>query len=283
MNIIEHHNEEILNNLIQLYETNNISNIIFHGTNLTGKKTLLENFLRTIYLTQENFNKYVLTINCSHGKGNIKFIRENLKYFANSIILNNENTSLFKSIILLNADKLTVDAQSALRRSIEIYNHSTRFFIVVEDKSKLLKPIISRFSDIYFYNKLNLMNNTFYQKKYYTLNKYLNENNEKNENNENNENNGINEKNDIKNDFTEKKSLINNIKLTNNLYNHGITGNMLINYIDKHLEDVQNKYQFLIIIEVYKKYFRNEKLIIMFCLNFLFNKKIDNLENINFL
>jgi len=58
---------------------------------------------------------------------------------------------------------------------------------------------------------------------------------------------------------------------------------MLINYIDKHLGDVQSKYQFLIIIEVYKKYFRNEKLIIMFCLNFLFNKKIDNLENINFL
>lgn len=265
MNIIENHNEDILNNLIQLYETNNISNIIFHGTNLTGKKTLLEKFLKKIYITQENFNKYVLTINCSHGKGNIKFIRENLKYFANSIILNNENTSLFKSIILLNADKLTVDAQSALRRSIEIYNHSTRFFIVVEDKSKLLKPIISRFSDIYFYNKLNLVNNTFYQKKYYSLNKYLNENN------------------DIKNDVTEKKSILNNIKLTNNLYNHGITGNMIINYIDKHLEDDINKYQFLIIIEVYKKYFRNEKLIIMFCLNFLFNKKIDNLENINFL
>jgi hypothetical protein len=265
MNIIEKHNEDILNNLIELYETNNISNIIFHGSNLTGKKTLLEQFLRKIYLTQENFNKYVLTINCSHGKGNIKFIRENLKYFANSIILNNENTSLFKSIILLNADKLTVDAQSALRRSIEIYNHSTRFFIVVEDKSKLLKPIISRFSDIYFHNKLNLVNNTFYQKKYYSLNKYLNDNN------------------DIKNDVTEKQSLLNNIKLTNNLYNHGVTGNMLINYIDKHLEDDINKYQFLIIIEVYKKYFRNEKLIIMFCLNFLFNKKIDNLENINFL
>ena len=279
MNIIENHNQDILNNLIQLYETNNISNIIFHGTNLTGKKTLLENFLRTIYLTQENFNKYVLTINCSHGKGNIKFIRENLKYFANSIILNNENISLFKSIILLNADKLTVDAQSALRRSIEIYNHSTRFFIVVEDKSKLLKPIISRFSDIYFYNKLNLMNNTFYQKKYYTLNKYLNDNNNENNDNENNDN----ENNDIKNNDIEKKSLINNIKLTNNLYNHGVTGNMLINYIDKHLGDVQSKYQFLIIIEVYKKYFRNEKLIIMFCLNFLFNKKIDNLENINFL
>lgn len=265
MNKIENHNQDILNNLFELYETNNISNIIFHGTNLTGKKTLLEKFLRKIYLTQENFNKYVLIINCSHGKGNIKFIRENLKYFANSIILNNENTSLFKSIILLNADKLTVDAQSALRRSIEIYNHSTRFFIVVEDKSKLLKPIISRFSDIYFYNKLNLVNNTFYQKKYYTLNKYLN--------------------NIVNPSITKKKLILNTVNLTNNLYNYGITGNMLINYIDKHLDDNENKYQFLIIIEVYKKYFKNEKLIILFCLNFLFNKNKNNnnLENINFL
>lgn len=265
MNIIENHNEDILNNLIELYETNNISNIIFHGPNLTGKKTLLEKFLRKIYLTQENFNKYVLTINCSHGKGNIKFIRENLKYFANSIILNNENISLFKSIILLNADKLTIDAQSALRRCIEIYNHSTRFFIIVEDKSKLLKPIISRFSDIYFNNKINLINNdyNFYQKKYNNLVKQIN--NIDNNNIDNNNN------------------LLNIINLTNNLYNSGITGNMIIEYIDKNMHSNENKYKFLITIEVYKKNFINEKLIIMFCLNFLFNKNINNLENIIFL
>ena len=48
---------------------------------------------------------------------------------------------MFKSIILLNADKLTIDAQSALRRCIEVFNHTTRFFIIVEDRYKLLKPI----------------------------------------------------------------------------------------------------------------------------------------------
>jgi DNA polymerase III delta prime subunit len=56
---------------------------------------------------------------------------------------------MFKSIVLLNADKLTIDAQSALRRCIELFCHSTRFFIVVEDKNKLLKPILSRFCEIY--------------------------------------------------------------------------------------------------------------------------------------
>jgi DNA polymerase III delta prime subunit len=42
-----------------------------------------------------------------------------------------------------------MDAQSALRRCIELYNHNTRFFIVVENKYKLLKPILSRFCEIY--------------------------------------------------------------------------------------------------------------------------------------
>jgi DNA polymerase III delta prime subunit len=49
----------------------------------------------------------------------------------------------------MNADKLTMDAQSALRRCIELFSHNTRFFIVVEDKYKLLKPILSRFCEIY--------------------------------------------------------------------------------------------------------------------------------------
>ena len=54
----------------------------------------------------------------------------------------------FKSIVLFNADKLTIDAQSALRRCIEQFSHTTRFFIVVEEQSKLLKPIVSRFCNI---------------------------------------------------------------------------------------------------------------------------------------
>ena len=55
----------------------------------------------------------------------------------------------FKTIVLLNADHLTMDAQSALRRCIELFSHNTRFFIIVENKHKLLNPILSRFCEIY--------------------------------------------------------------------------------------------------------------------------------------
>ena len=49
----------------------------------------------------------------------------------------------------MNADFLTIDAQSALRRCIELFSYNTRFFIIVENKHKLLNPILSRFCEIY--------------------------------------------------------------------------------------------------------------------------------------
>jgi hypothetical protein len=85
-------------------------------------------------------------VNCAHGKG-IKFIREELKFFAKTNIQSSAGVP-FKSIVLFNADFLTIDAQSALRRCIELFSYNTRFFIVVENKHRLLNPILSRFCEI---------------------------------------------------------------------------------------------------------------------------------------
>ena len=260
-------NKNIEEDLYNLYYTKNIPNIIFHGENLTGKKTLLEKLLKHIYKTNENINKYVLEINCSHGKGNIKFIRDNLKYFGNSIVFN-KNESLFKSIILVNADKLTIDAQSALRRCIEIYNHSTRFFIIVDNKNLILKPILSRFSEIYCPNKINITykfnkNFDFDCKKYYSLNNFINLDESYNIVNNNNK--------------------INLYELTHKLYNKSFSGNILINFIKNKLPENLNKYKFLSFIDTYKKELRDEKLIILFCLNFIYFRNINDLENISFI
>ena len=92
-------------------------------------------------------------VNCAHGKG-IKFIRDELKFFAKTNVNFNSGV-MFKTIVLLNADHLTVDAQSALRRCIEQFSHNTRFFIVIENKHKLLTPILSRFCEIYVPDYLN--------------------------------------------------------------------------------------------------------------------------------
>jgi hypothetical protein len=139
---------EVATKLRHFIANKKIPNIIFHGSNGCGKNTILSNFIREVYGNAKPVIKtHVMTVNCAYGRG-IRFIREDLKYFAKTN-LDTVNGEMFKSIVLLNADKLTIDAQSALRRCIELFCHSTRFFIVVEDKNKLLKPILSRFCEIY--------------------------------------------------------------------------------------------------------------------------------------
>ena len=141
------HNQKINNKLDSFLKNERIPHIIFYGPPGSGKKTILSRFLKSIYGNEAKMYTNVMFVNCAHSKG-IKFIREELKFFAKT------NTQLntgihFKSIVLLNAEHLTVDAQSAMRRCIEQFSVNTRFFIVITNKNKLLIPILSRFCEIY--------------------------------------------------------------------------------------------------------------------------------------
>lgn len=144
--------ENVLKQLKYFISVRKIPNLIFHGSSGTGKRTIVGNFINQIYEGDRNRVKSnVMFVNCAHGKG-IKFIRDELKYFAKANMQCNDN-NMFKSIVLMNADELTIDAQSALRRCIELFSHNTRFFIIVENKYKLLNPILSRFCEIYIPDK----------------------------------------------------------------------------------------------------------------------------------
>jgi DNA polymerase III delta prime subunit len=137
-----------LNKLDAFHRTNRIPHIIFHGQTGSGKKTIVQNFIRKIYNhNEQNIKNNVMFVNCAHGKG-IKFIREELKFFAKTNVHFNSGI-WFKIIVLINADHLTVDAQSALRRCIEQFSNNTRFFIVIENKNRLLTPIVSRFCEVF--------------------------------------------------------------------------------------------------------------------------------------
>jgi len=140
--------ENIISKLDYFYQQNKIPHIIFHGTSGSGKRTIVEQFLHKIYQNdKQKIKTNVMVVNCAQGKG-IKFIREELKFFAKTNIQSN-NGVIFKTIVLINAEYLTIDAQSALRRCIELFSYNTRFFIIVENKNKLLNPILSRFCEIY--------------------------------------------------------------------------------------------------------------------------------------
>lgn len=268
--------ENIIEKLENFIRIKKIPNIIFHGSSGSGKRTLVHNFINNIYNTDcpestaENIKNNVMYINCAHGKG-IKFIREELKFFARTQI-NYNSGNFFKSIILSNADKLTIDAQSALRRCIELFNHTTRFFIIVEDKYKLLKPILSRLCEIYvpepFINKEKI---NLYQ---YNLEQTFSTSNDKFKK-------GTTLKNILKTTKIENSKDL--CKLSLKLYEKAYSAINLLSYIEQTEIDSIEKYKFLLLIQKIKREFRNEKLLILFILNYIYFRNMDNLENISFM
>ena len=270
--------ENIKEKLDFFYTSHKIPNLLFHGTTGSGKRTIVSEFIHKIYDNdREKIKSFVMYVNCSQGKG-IKFIRDELKFFAKTHI-NSNGGNTFKSIVLLNADKLTMDAQSALRRCIELFSHNTRFFIIAEDKYNLMKPILSRFCEIYVPepvvngNIINLyqynLNNVFNMKEIKTnrldlLKKEL-----------------------IKN-VTKKITMENLMLLCTKLYERGYSGLDIISLLENHkfLEStitIEKRYELLISFNRVRKEFRNEKILILFILNFLFLSSELSLENISFM
>lgn len=266
--------KEIKEKLDTFYETKKIPNLIFHGSSSSGKITIVKNFINTIYNNNKQLIKTnVMMVNCSHGKG-IKFIRDELKFFAKSN-LNSSNTLLFKTIVLLNADNLTTDAQSALRRCIEQFSHTTRFFMVLENKYKLLQPILSRFCEIY-------VNEYIKEGKIYNLEKLKMEELENkllDHDLLNNLNNKMLELIDMKKNNELDLTILN--KYSQHFYENGVTCLDLINNYKQHNFDSEyDKSELLIIFDKIRTEFRFEKLLMLLILKNIFFRSKDDLKSI---
>ena len=278
MSLVIH--ESIKNKLKYFYEIRKIPNILFNGSGGSGKSYIITEFINLIYNNdKEKIKNFAMFVNCSHGKG-IKFIRDNLKMFAKCNI-NSNGGDTFKSIILFNCDKLTIDAQSALRRCIELFSHNTRFFLTVEDKNKLLRPILSRFCEIYIPEPENINNLYIYnnllrfdieEHKTKRLD-YLKRNIQQNilVNEQIDENFCIDE-----NDLFE---------FIIKIYEKGYSALDLIEIIENNLIEVNEdkKYEILITFTKIKKEFRNEKMLLFFIINFVWLDSKFNLENMTFM
>ena len=102
--------EYILQSLNQFIVTNQIPHMLFYGPPGTGKTTTALAICRQ--LCESKFNALVLELNASDERG-IDVVREQIKSFASTRTLYANCT---KFIILDESDKLTTDAQNALRR-----------------------------------------------------------------------------------------------------------------------------------------------------------------------
>jgi hypothetical protein len=273
-----HIHQTIKDKLDFFHSNHKIPNLLFHGTTGSGKRTIVRDFIHKIYDNdREKIKSFVMYVNCSHGKG-IKFIRDELKFFAKTHI-NSNSGNTFKSIVLLNADKLTIDAQSALRRCIELFSHNTRFFIVAEDKYNLMKPILSRFCEIYVPEPV--INGAIVNLYRYNLNNLFNMKDVKTVRLDT-------LKKELVKSMNKKITLEQLMALCSKLYEKGYSGLDIIQLLENHkfLESsftIEKRYELLIAFNRVRKEFRNEKLLILFILNFVFLSSELSLENISFM
>lgn len=275
---IESHSA-IYNTLNGFIRSKKIPHILFHGGYGTGKKTIANDFIRAVYgqllspTSNVSLNEYVMTVECTHGKG-IKFVREDIKFFAKTNI--NCKHGLFKTILLLNADQLTLDAQSALRRCIEIFSTSTRFILIIQNKDNILRPILSRFCDIYVPqqningHETNLYNSNI-------IGKYTGC--------------GVKSNNSfqifIHKTFTAERTKfkstgkINVYTIVDKMYNKGISIIDLIHYI-KHKKGIvlNNKYDILILLNELRLKMRCERTLLFIACNLIIIRLSINIDNI---
>ena len=112
--------------------------LLFSGSAGVGKTTTALCIARQVlgdYL-QDN----LLELNASDERG-INMVREKVKKFSNYAAFADIP---FKIIILDEADEMTSDAQTALRRTIEDASKICRFILVANNISKIIDPIQSR-------------------------------------------------------------------------------------------------------------------------------------------
>ncbi|KAI4840357.1 replication factor C subunit 2 [Plasmodium brasilianum] len=145
------HQTNAISMLKEVVRTKNMPHLIFHGPPGTGKTSAINALAHELF-GKDNISERVLELNASDDRG-INVVREKIKAYTRISIsknkINNEtNETLptWKLVVLDEADMMTEDAQSALRRIIEIYSNVTRFILICNYIHKISDPIYSRCS-----------------------------------------------------------------------------------------------------------------------------------------
>ena len=132
--------------------------MLFYGPPGTGKTSTILALAKSLF-GPALYKSRILELNASDERG-IGIVREKVKGFArvqlshptgvDAEYLEKYPCPPFKIIILDEADSMTQDAQSALRRTMEQYSRITRFCLVCNYVTRIIEPLASRCSKFRF-------------------------------------------------------------------------------------------------------------------------------------
>lgn len=143
-----------LKNLIK--KPDELPHLLFAGPAGVGKTTTA--ICLSMELLGDDWRRNVLELNASDERG-IKMVRDRVKEFAAVIKIpsrmerkgnGNKKEVPYRIIILDEADEMTSEAQTALRRIIEDSSKTTRFIIICNYLSQIIEPIQSRCAIFHF-------------------------------------------------------------------------------------------------------------------------------------
>ena len=153
--------------LLSISRDDEMPNIIFHGPEGSGKKTMIQIFLEMVFDETVKKTKHIKYNITSSGN---KIIEENIKQSCYHIVIEPKNNNsdrymihdivkeyakrrtfdvfktkkAFKVVLINNIDNMSYYAQTSLRRTMERYNDKCRFILLSNSLSKVIKPLQSR-------------------------------------------------------------------------------------------------------------------------------------------
>lgn len=129
--------------LKKFIECNRVPNLIINGNTGCGKTSAVIAFAKE-YLG-DLYNDYCMELNASDDRG-IDAVRSKIKIFSQRKMSDHRS----KIIILDESDNMTIIAQLALKRLIEQYSDTTRFFFTCNNIENIISGIQSCCKIMYF-------------------------------------------------------------------------------------------------------------------------------------
>jgi replication factor C small subunit len=129
--------DRITERLQEYVDQNELPNLLFAGPAGVGKTASAVAIAKELY--EDDWQENFLELNASDDRG-IDVVRERIKDFARTSFGGFDHRIIF----LDEADALTSDAQSALRRTMEQFSNNVRFILSCNYSSQIIDPIQSR-------------------------------------------------------------------------------------------------------------------------------------------